>query len=55
MNINTKEIGDRIIQAAIASRFKYTDIWACYVEFKRQLHNMCIFDRDIELIDILQS
>lgn len=26
MNINTKEIGDRIIQAAIASRFRYTDM-----------------------------
>lgn len=49
-----KQIGDEIIQRAVASKSSYNNIWQCYETFKKELHNLCIFDRDIDLVDALE-
>lgn len=45
--------GDEIIRRAVEAKSSYTNIWRCYEDFKRELHNLCIFDRDIDLINAL--
>ena len=52
--MDKKQKGDEIIQKAIAAKSSYKNIWQCYETFKRELHNLCIFDRDIDLVDALE-
>ena len=51
--MDKKQKGDEIIKRAIAVKSSYKNIWMCYEDFKRELHNLCIFDRDIDLINAL--
>lgn len=52
--IDRKQKGDEIIKRAVEAKSSYKNIWICYEDFKRELHNLCIFDRDIDLVDALE-
>ena len=52
--MNTKEKGDEIIEEAVKSKPSYQNEWKCYEEFKRRLHDLCIFNRDIDLVNALE-
>lgn len=52
--MDRKQKGDEIISRAVAAKSSYTNIWQCYETFKRELHDLCIFDRDYDLVDALE-
>lgn len=52
--IDKKQKGDEIIKKAVISKHTYRNEWQCYETYKRELHNLCIFDRDIDLVNALE-
>ena len=52
--MDRKQKGDEIIKRAVAAKSSYNNIWQCYETFKRELHDLCIFDRDYDLVDALE-
>ena len=52
--MDRKQKGDEIIKRAVAAKSSYNNIWMCYETFKRELHDLCIFDRDYDLVDALE-